>query len=151
MARTLDDLARNYPEKTGAELLEMQVQDVADEKKEYEKRNKKTLAMIEDYNKNGAYFKGTFGQDQYYMYNCTNFKMCDRGNVTMNVDSLTIFNCDNKKENTFHLELRTERFENMDRFGLHMTERITKKEWDEAMEYMHGFRPKFWKKIDMGE
>ncbi len=150
MPRAIEYLVSLYPEKTGLEITEIYNQEVKEEEQKFQEDNKKTLETIKDYNENGAYFKGRFGCNQYYMYNCYNFEMDGKGRVRMDVDKIVMFNGDDKDDRVF-IELRIKEYEDASNYSLGRENRITKEEWDKAIKYLDGFRPNFWEKIDLNK
>jgi len=153
--RAIEYLIQLFPEKTGKELLAIQKQDELEDQKEFERHNKKKLALIKDLNENGGYFYGRFGCDQRYFYKFYDLKL-EHGEIRMSVDSLVFFyndpaenhrpNSSVKRDGEFNFEFRTREFEEFDRFGVDMRERVTVKEWDEVINYVKAMT-KFWEQI----
>lgn len=149
MPSSFDLLVRENPTKTGKEITDIYNQEVKTEQAARDERNKDVLALIKDYNENGAFFKGVFGQDQYYIYKCYNFSMEDSGRVYMDVDKIILFNGDNKKEDHphFQIEMRHSEYEDASHFALDSCERITSDVWEDAVKYITEFRSTVWDKI----
>jgi len=146
--RTIETLARQYPDKTGKELLEIQQQDKIEDQKEFEELHQKKINFVNDIKKNGGYFKGTFGLDQRFMYHITDIRLDEKGKVYVDVENITIFLGHNRgvvKENDFSFEKRTDRYKDASTYGFGHYERIDEKEWNELIEYIRGV-DKFWSK-----
>lgn len=60
---SIETLVRNYPEKTGKEILALQEQERLQDEAEYQERHAETLAYIEDINTNGGYYMNTLLTD----------------------------------------------------------------------------------------
>jgi len=139
--RALEYLVQLYPDKTGKEILEIQVQEKLDDQKEFEETNKKKLAFMKDINENGGYYRGRFGLDQHYYYRVFDMEMDNHGNITMKVDSLVLFYNEKTKnqvtkEGEIRIERRLKEYQHYDNYGLHDCERVTVKEWDAVNKYL---------------
>ena len=140
--RTIECLVRQYPEKTGNEILVLQKEDREKDEKDFQILNKKNLDMVDDINKNGGYYKGTFGLDQYYYYSFSNMLIIDDGTIYCDVDSIVCFdsNLSIKQEfNTWRV---------FDRYGIHNETRIEKEEYDALSNYIRNTFSKFWTPIN---
>lgn len=148
--RGIETLAREYPDKTGKELFEIQEQDKLEDQKAFEKANKKVLAFIKDINENGGYFKGRFGVDQHYYYHVSNLIMESDGKVYMDVEKVVLFYNATEdthqvtRPNEIHIERRTKTFEKLDQYGLSYEKRITKEDWDKLNNYLNAMSELFW-------
>lgn len=151
--RSIETLAREYPDKTAKELFEIQEQDKLEDQKEFEKHNAKKLAFIKDINENGGYFKGRFGLDQHYYYHVYNMKMESSGEVYMDVEKIVLFYnpTDNTRQvtrpNEIRIERRTSTCENLDRYGLSFEKRTNENDWDAINNYLNAMSEMFWSEI----
>ena len=132
--RTIEYLVSLYPEKTGTELLAIQRAEKFEEEKEYQKQFSEDLDYIIDINKNGGYYIGTFGVDQHYMYSFSNLSLDNKGRICGDVKKLVLFN--NPKDICrFTCKIEDEYVMDIDKYGLGLTKRVTKPDWDEITDY----------------
>ena len=143
--RSIDLLVRTYPEKTGQEILEIQEQDKWEEKELFEQSHKETIRMIQDYNKNGAFFKSTFGLNQYRFDSFSNLKLEKDGTVTCNVEKIVGFNQGSSRIE-FSFECKRDYFVDFYSFNPQIENRVSRKEFENAKEYLHSTFEKFWSK-----
>lgn len=148
--RTLEYLVELYPNKTGAQLLKIQKQDIEADKKDYERANKAKLAIINDINTNGGYFMGKFGYDQHFIYKVYDLRLERDGDISMTVDDVVLFiNTENIQNlvtspGAVRFERRlNQQFKNYWNYDLENCKRVTVKEWDEINEYVNNSQ-KFW-------
>ena len=148
--RSIELLVREYPDKTGKEIMELQERDKANDQKAYEKRNAKILEYIKDINTNGGFYRGRFGLDQHYFYRVFDLKLESDGEVYMQVESIVFFFNDTTdtrqvtKPNEIHLERRTRTYEKLSNFGLQHEQRVTAHEWDAVVNYINAMSQLFW-------
>lgn len=100
--------------------------------------------MIKDYNDNGAYFKSTFGLNQYRYDSFSNLTLDEKGNIWCTVETIVGF--DNKDD--FQLERRVKELEQLDKYLPQEEDRITEKDFNSLKEYLNEIFPKFWGLID---
>jgi len=152
--RALEYLVQLYPDKTGKEILEIQVQEKLDDQKEFEETNKKKLAFMKDINENGGYYRGRFGLDQHYYYRVFDMEMDDQGNITMKVEKIVLFY--NPKDGHKHtvtyagsmqLDRKIKDYQHYDQYELEDRERVTVKEWDAINKYLDVMSKLFWDKL----
>jgi hypothetical protein len=148
--RDLGYLVQLFPEKTGKELMEIQRKDKEADEFEYQQAHKAELELINDINTNGGYYRGRFGIDQHYYYYFSNLRM-DGKKIYCDVESLVLFTGEKggviPDEFSVRIEKRT--YKEFDKFGIDIPEyieRVTKKEWDEVVNYFKIFPEKFWSK-----
>lgn len=143
--RSIEALVREYPELTGTEILEIQRKDKEADEFEYQERNKKRIELVEDLTKNGAYYRGRFGSDQYFYYNFFNVVLEDDV-IYCDCENLTLFSGEGIQSVTdwYQVEIRTETYKKLENYGINVYERVTKKEWDEVTEYFTSSPKKFW-------
>lgn len=145
--RSLQLLIQEYPDKTGAEYLEIQAQEKAQEQAEIQTRNQKVLEFAEDLNTNGGYFKGAFGFDQRYMYKVTNVEVDEDGRVTGDVEKIVFhFQHDHKGGNaTFNgkveMSIRVDAYADLQTYGIlyedtKMLMRCTEEEYLKLKNYI---------------
>jgi len=150
--RSLELLITEYPDKTGKEILQIQMNDVKKDQKEKNKRNKKKLDFINDINSNGGFYKGAFGTDQYYLYNITHASL-ESGRVMAKLDKIVLFYAKDLKtsvlgKDTLRFEITTKEYENLENYGLdyeHIS-RITKEEYFKVYDALNSIVPTFFKK-----
>ena len=150
--RGIEYLIQLFPDKTGKELLAIQEQDKLDDQKEFERFNKKLLAIIKDINENGGYFCGRFGSDQRYFRKIYDLTL-ENGEIYMTVDEVVFFINDTDEKHSVtnigeaHFERRINKtYKKYDQYGLTFDKRVTVKEWDEVNEYINNMT-KFWAHI----
>jgi len=152
--RAIECLVRDYPDKTGKEILAIQEQEKLNDQKAYEKHNRKKLAFVNDLNTNGGYYRGRFGYDQHYFYRVYDVKMDSDGSIWANVDSVVLFINNESVPNIVtragevHLERRTKEFVDLDNYGLQDEQRVNKAEWDGVNAYVNNMTA-FWSDIKM--
>lgn len=144
MARTIEYLAQLYPEKTGKELFEIQAKDKDKDQKEFETRNKKKLAIIKDFEENGAYYRGSSGLNQYYYIEMTKIQL-ENNVLYCNYNNIVVFDNFTKP---FSCEINEERFVEYGNLGLSMCERVTKEDYEKVRQYFTSSIDIFWKRID---
>jgi len=145
--RDLAYLIQLFPEKTGTELLAIQEQDKIDVEKEYQEINKIKLAIIEDYNTNGAFFKGRFGTDQRYYYNVSNVRFEDK-QLICDVEEIVVFLGEkgDVSEDSVTIERRIQEYQHFDTYSFEHKTRVTKKDFDKVNNYLMNIA-KFWDDI----
>lgn len=148
--RSIESLVIDYPNKTGKEYLEMQRKDIEADELAYQQANKKELEMINDINTNGGYYRGRFGIDQHYFYNFTNLRIL-HNKIYCDVEDLVLFTGVGRGAvtNDFTVKIEKREYRDFDTFGIDLTdmvERVTKKEWDEVVNYFKKSSELFWKK-----
>jgi hypothetical protein len=146
--RSIEYLAQLFPEKTGKELFEIQVEDKRQDELKYQEANKECLAIVDDIKTNGGYFKGAFGTEQYYMYKVTNIEF-DGKQVYCVCDEIVLFDSQNidrgvLKRDSINFEIQTEKYIKFDDITL-MSIRIKEEEYNELKNYLFGVVPKFFK------
>lgn len=138
--RALEYLVQLYPDKTGKELLEIQAQEKAEQEEQFKKANAKKLAIIEDINTNGGYYRGTFGLTQRFYCSFSNLRMvegkiiCDCIHLTCFFENHSIFNC----------EIREETWKEFENYGTSIYERITKEDFNKAVGYFSNSKDILW-------
>lgn len=145
--RSFEVLVRSYPDKTGKELLAIQEEDKVKDEKEFQKRHKEKLKFIDDINNNGGYYKGKFGFCQHYFYRVFDLKIEDNGKTIGKVESLVVFVGDDRgviKNGELRFERNLKEYADIEKYSLNTEERVTKKEWDKANEYLDRMVEKFW-------
>jgi len=145
--RTIDQLAREYPDKTGAEYLEIQKQDKINDEKEFERINAKNLAIVKDINENGAYYKGTFGNDQRFYYKLHSADLDSNGVIWVEADAIIVFFGDEPRspmrKGEINIKKEVKDYQRYDTYSVEMYERISEAEWNELNEYLEAVK-KFW-------
>lgn len=141
--RSLEGLIREYPNKTGKEILEIQKQEEKEDQDRINKRFKTLIDTIKDYNENGGYYRGKFGNDQYYYYYFHDFTFYGDGKYSGNVDTIILFTTDSI--GNFSVKRETEKFvHDLSTYGLSHEERVTKKEWDDILNHLDNIHKMFW-------
>lgn len=147
--RSLGLLVRTYPNKTGEELLKIQKEEELEETKAFEKLFKKRLELVNDYNENGAYFKSTFGLDQYRYDRFLNLSLNKEGGITCDVVSIVgFYRGTSTPNNELRLERKFEQYKNFDLYSPKEENRITEGEFNKASNYLTKTFTKFWGLID---
>jgi hypothetical protein len=149
--RSIEYLAQLFPEKTGKELFKIQKEDKQQDEFELQEANKEKISIVEDINKNGGYYRGAFGTDQYYMYNITKIDI-ERNNrqIYCEVERITLFDSQNINKGSvlsgesINFEIRQKESVKFEDITL-MTTRITEEEYNELKNYLFGVVPKFFK------
>jgi hypothetical protein len=132
--KTLEDLVYENLDKTGKEIIDiMKYEEYLDNLKFQLK-----LKLIEDFNINGAYFKGKVGYNQYYFYKFTNFKILENKIIYCDVEKITFF----LDKQTFKKEIEIFK-ELYEYYSSVDDERIGKDDWDKLDEYIN-INYKFW-------
>lgn len=145
--RTIERLVRQYPNKTGNEILMMVEQDRLAYEKAEKKRNKSKLALIKDFNENGAYFKSTFGLDK-YRYDRFYDLALDNGEIYCSVETIVGFYGNKRNPLEFTLNREYTDFCQLDKYSIDTNNRITKTEFDSLSNYLTETFSKFWGLID---
>lgn len=141
--RSIETLVRSYPNKTGAEILEMQEQDKIQDQKDFERIHEKTVKMVEDYQQNGAYFKSTFGLNQYRFDRFFDLQLEDDGSVSCSVETIVAFY---GKRTT--IERRVKECQTLDVYAPQKRNRVSKDEFDAASQYLDKMFTTFWGLIE---
>lgn len=138
--RAIEYLIQLYPDKTGAELLEIQQQDKAEDEAKFKKAHEKKLAIIEDINTNGGYYRGIFGSTQRFYYSFSNLRLlegkiyCDCIHLTCFFENHSVFNC----------EIREETYKEFENYGVSIYEKVSKEYFDKAVAYFSNAKDIFW-------
>lgn len=149
--RSIETLVREYPNKTGKEILEIQNQDKLQDEMRRLESNKKVLSMIEDYNSNGAYFKSTFGLHQYRYDKFTDLTLEEDGRITCKVESIVGFYTTDSKssfKNEINLERKTKDVFDFYKYSPQEENRITEKEYNALSNHLNNIFVEFWGLID---
>lgn len=139
--RSLEYLAQLYPNKKAKELLAIQAEEKAAEQERQDKAHAKQIEFAKDLNDNGGFFKGVFGLDQHYYYNITNVSVTDRGELIGDVEKIVIFlGADRSvvRKGEMSFEVKKKEYECLDNYGLYLTVRTDKKDYDECLVYLNG-------------
>lgn len=136
--RSIENLVRTYPTKTGVEILKIQEQEKLVDEKRFELQNKSKLLFINDVNKNGGYYKGTFGLNQYFYYKFTNLRIQDN-RIYCDVEKIVCFSGDE-----INVEKRFTEWQDLDKYGIEMYERVNEIEYNKISKYLDELFPKFW-------
>lgn len=139
--RSLDYLIQLFPDKTGKELLEIRNQDKQEDADEFKKIHANKLAIIEDINTNGGFYKGKFGLDQHFYYSFSNMHLI-KDNIYCDVNEVVAFF--ELVNNKTSIENRKQALQSFENYGVNMYERVTKEEFDKAVAYLESFKD-FWK------
>jgi hypothetical protein len=148
--RDLGYLVQLFPDLTGKELMEIQRKDKEADEFEYQQEMKAELDMIKDINTNGGYYRGRFGIDQHYYYNFTNLRI-EHKTVYCDCETLVMFTGEGERSTTKDFTVRIEKreYKEFDKYGIDIpeyVERVTKKEWDEVVNYLKKSAELFWPK-----
>ena len=143
--RSIETLVREFPEKTGSQILDIQEADKLIDEKNYQEENKEKLKWIEDINTNGGFFRGRFGSDQRFYYKVTNCLLESCGSVYCDVEKIVVF-LGKDKNDRLNIERRMSSYTNADTYGFNVYERVTEKEWNEVNTYLEGVE-KFWSEL----
>lgn len=135
--KSLEQLIVEYPDKTGAELLEIQQQSKSDIEKHNqlvcEQVNQKQLNFIKE--NNDCYFKGSYGDSQKFMYHVRNMEIINN-EIVGSVRSVVYF--------SNNIEIKDEYFESISKYALYQYDKIEKSEWDKVFTYIKNIE-QFWK------
>jgi hypothetical protein len=145
--RSIEYLIQLFPDKTGKELLAIQKQDKLDDEKKFQESRKKELAIIEDYNKNGAYFKGRFGLDQRYYYKVTNVRFVG-DKLYCDVEKIVVFLGEKGDvcQDRINIERSFKEHEDFDTYYFQGCTRVTKEDYDKVNNYLLDVA-QFWEDI----
>lgn len=145
--RSIETILRQFPHLTGTEILALQEEDKKQDKVDYLKNHAEMLDTIDDYNINGAYFKGTFGKDQYFYYRVSNIRLTDEGTVLGEVEKIVCFD----KIGSLTVERELKGGENLGNYGLEHLKRISEEDFEGFTAYLENIFPTFWEKIDQSK
>jgi len=138
--RSIEYLARLFPDKTGSQLIEIQNSDKAEDEKLYREVNKRKIEIVDDINTNGAYYRGTFGLSQHFYYYFSKAEL-NKETITCTVSSLTCFF---DSDGRIKIELDNERYALYENFGVAVYERIEKGDYLKVIEYLNASKTLFW-------
>ena len=141
--RSIETLVSDYPEKTGAEILKIQEDEKLEDQRQFDLRNAKQLQLIDDINKNGGFYKGTFGLNQHFLYNFTDLEMDEKGNIYCEVESIVIFSRDDKRT-PLNVQIQFDTYKDFSKYGVNMYERVTQEDYNEVINYFKNSVNKFW-------
>ncbi len=146
--RSIEYLLQLYPEKTGKEILEIQQQDKLEDEKEYERYNAEKIALVKELTANGAYYRGRFGEDQYFYYRFFDLVM-DGDTIMCSVEEIVCFY--NEKYDmsaSVNIERKTKQFKRFENFGVEIYERITEVEWNTLNSHLESTFSIYWPKTE---
>lgn len=147
--RTIEYLAQLFPDKTGRELLELQAQDKAEDKRKEEELHKDNLVIVDYINTNGLYFKGTFGLNQYFYYYIHKATLDNvNGQIHIEYDNITLFTEDEKNYSNFNMKKEKNSYSTYDKMGVSLYEKTDKADWDNINNFINTIHTNFWKPIE---
>lgn len=145
--RSIETLVREYPEKTGTEILRIQKEDIIEDQKIFYLLNKDNLKLIEDHNVNGSYYRGTFGLNQYYYYRFFDLEFME-GCIMCSVEKITCFKATDKHWDV-NIDIMVKNYQQFESYGIDIIcERITKEDFYSVKNYINDIFDKFWKPIN---
>lgn len=148
--RSIECLVREYPDKTGKEIIEIQEKDKLLDEQNYKKYNEKKLALIKDYNENGAYFKSTFGLDQYRYDRFFNMSLNENGAIICDVETIVgFYKGTTTPNNEMLLKRKYKEYQDFDRYLPQDEHKITKEEYDLFSNHLDSIFSDFWGLIDL--
>lgn len=139
--RSIETLVKEYPDKTGAEILEIQSQDRQEDDKNFMKLHSEKLETIERINKASSYYRGSFGLTQYFYYSFSNARLID-SEIIVDVETILCFDDDTKDTISFNKKFKTD--EKLDRYGLEYLEEITKEKYQMLVNHLKQTVHYFW-------
>ncbi len=148
--RSIEYLCQLFPDKTAKEILDIREHDKKCHELWLHKGQEKVRAFEKKINDAGAlYYKGRFGLDQRYFYKVYNANVDEQGNIYASVDSMVCFLGESRGvcEGRIHIELREDRYKDLDKFSLNNEKLTTKEEYEEMLSYLRGVS-KFWEKYE---
>lgn len=129
--RSLELLIQLFPDKTGSELLEIQKQDKLDDENNFKVRHQAKLDIIERINTKGGYFKGKFGENQYFYYSLSNLRLDpNNGEIYCSVKKIVCFF---EPNGLMNMEFSVDTHENFEDYGTEFCEPTTKGSFDHAL------------------
>jgi len=150
--RSIETLVREYPNKTGKEILEIQEKDKLLDEQELQKYNEKSLALIAEYNEKGGCFKSTFGLDQYRYDRFFNLYLDERGNIICDVETIVgFYKGHTTPNNEILLERKYKENQRFDKYLPQEEERISKEEYNLLSEHLDNVFTSFWGLIDQSK
>lgn len=139
--RSIETLVREYPDKTGAEILEIQSQDIQKDKEEFEKLHSEKLETIEKINSGNSYFRGSFGLVQYFYYSFSNARLIN-SEIIVDVETILCFDDDAEDDISFSKKFKT--YEELDRYGFERLEEITEEKYKMLVNHLKQTVNSFW-------
>ena len=144
--RSLELIMRDNPNMTAKEMLAEQAYDKACYELWVANKHKNELALINDINTNGGYYKGRFGLDQRFYYNVTNARL-EADRIVADIEKIIVFlgslgGVVSKGE--VRIEKSNKTYQDLDKYGIDEYERTNKYEYEQVNEYLFGIA-KFWK------
>lgn len=150
--RGMDTLCRQFPEKTGKEIMELYEHDLKCHRLWIERGQEKIRAFAKRVNDAGAiYYRGRFGLDQRYFYKVSNVEVSDRGDLYADVEKIVTFMGDQGSGKAFegriHIEYENEGHTSISNYSLENEKEVPKEQWDAIYEYLNATK-KFWEDIE---
>lgn len=147
MANTIENLVKMYPNKTGAEILELHNNEVLSDKDNVSKEMEYLKSIVTNIKENGAYFRGSFGSSQYFLYKVIDAKIYV-DEISCKIEKIVLFNSKNVNQssidlNSFSYEFKTDSLISYNELIALNTTPITEKEYNEVKDYLFGVVPKF--------
>ena len=137
--KTLLQLAEQFPEKTGAELLEIIQKQEAEHQQKLDERNSEIEAIIDHLNTDeGRYLMGSYGATQRWVYKVTFAAMMSDGSVS--IDYEAVYWIKSPSTDTMELSRKSERHNGDIHSWAYLDMKpATEKDWDMAMTYITDF------------
>lgn len=149
--RSLETLLREFPNKTGTQILDIQEADKLKDSDSYRKENKRKLEIIEDYNKNGAYFKSTFGTNQYRFEKFSHLTLQEDSQIYCKVETIVGFYVPDNYDHGITIERRINENQNLEMYMPQEKNRIQKEEFDKLSTTLNNIFKDFWGAIDQDQ
>jgi hypothetical protein len=143
--RSIETLVKLYPNLTGQEIMEIQAQDRLKDEKEYEETYKEAISLMRDINTNGAYYRGSFGLNQYFYYKYTNAQI-EGGVLWCDFEGIIVF-MEKDEDYPSSITIKKDLFKRLASDEVNKYERITPEEFNELKDYYSKSIPKFWEPI----
>lgn len=145
--RSIETLVREYPNKTGTQILDIQEADKLKDELEYQEYNKIQLAFVNKINTDSGYYRGKFGVNQHYYYRVYNALLDTNGTIYVDVEKIVLFVGSPNgvvKDNEMRFERRVDTYSDASKYSFGNEEEVTVKEWDKVNTYLDNIATLFW-------
>ena len=139
--RSIETLVRQYPDKTGEEILKIQIQDQEEDRKEFEKLHFEKLKIIAKINDSDVSYRGSFGLNQYYYYSFSNAKLI-YDEIIVDVETILYHDDDSGKEINFQKKFDT--YQKLHRYGFESLEEVPREKYERLVDYLKSSLTSFW-------
>lgn len=139
--RSIETLVRQYPDKTGKEILKIQIQDQEEDQKEFEELHFEKLKIIAKINDGDVSYRGSFGLNQYFYYSFSNAELI-YDEIIVDVETILYRDDDLGKEIKFQKKFDT--YQKLYRYRFESLEEVPREKYERLLDYLKLSLTSFW-------